>query len=60
MKTGAGKIAEAFYDAITKGMDYVEQGTKRYIEQLKQKELKLLNILTKKYNYEMSEYKIVI
>jgi len=51
VKAGARKIAEAFYDAITKGLDYVEQGTAKYIEQLKQKELKLMNVLAKRYNF---------
>ena len=53
VKAGARKIAEAFYDAITKGLDYVEQGTAKYLEQVKQKELKLLNILAKKHNIVM-------
>jgi transposase len=55
IKAGARKIAEAFYDAITKGIDYVEQGTAKYLEQLKQKEIKLMNILAKRYNYAMAE-----
>jgi transposase len=54
IKAGARKIAEAFYDALTKGMDYVEQGTAKYVEQLKQRELHLLNKLAKKHNYELS------
>lgn len=53
IKAGARKIAEAFYDALTKGMDYVEQGAIKYKEQQKQRELKLLNNLIKKYNYEI-------
>ena len=43
VKAGAKKIAETFYDTITKGLDYVEQGTAKYIQQVKQKELKLMN-----------------
>ena len=52
IKAGARKIAEAFYNALTKGMDYVEQGTEKYIELLKQKELLLLDKLAKKHNYK--------
>ena len=59
VKAGAGKIAEAFYDAITKGLDYVEQGTAKYIEQLKQKELKLLYFLSKKHNLVTPVYQPV-
>jgi len=51
IKAGARKIAEAFYDAITKGLDYVEQGAMKYKEQMQQRELYLLNKLAKKYNY---------
>jgi transposase len=50
VKAGARKIAEAFYNAVTKGIDYVEQGTDKYIEQLKLKEMNLMNILAKRYN----------
>jgi hypothetical protein len=55
LKAGARKIAEAFYDAITKGLDYVEQGTTKYLEQLRQKEVKLMNILAKRHNYVFVE-----
>jgi transposase len=39
IKAGARKIAEAVYDALTKGIDYVEQGAEKYLEQFKQKEI---------------------
>jgi len=51
IKAGARKIAEAFYDALTKGIDYVEQGAIKYKEQLKQREIGLLNKLAKKHNF---------
>ena len=54
IKAGARKIAEAFYDALTKGMDYVEQGAIKYAEQQKQRELYALNKLTKKYNLKLT------
>jgi transposase len=54
VKAGARKIAEAFYNAITKGLDYVEQGTEKYTEQLKQKEVKLLMNLAKKHDFELT------
>ena len=50
VKAGARKIAETFFDALTKGMDYVEQGALKYQEQQKLREIYLLNILAKKYN----------
>ena len=50
VKAGARKIVEAFFDALTKGMDYVEQGALKYQEQQKLREIYLLNILAKKYN----------
>jgi transposase len=50
IKAGARKIAEAYYDALTKGIDYVELGVEKYMEQQKQRELKLLNQLAKKYD----------
>ena len=54
IKAGARKIAEAFYDALTKGIDYVEQGAIKYKEQLQQREIYILNKLAKKYNYEFA------
>lgn len=54
IKAGARKIAEAFYDALTKGIDYVEQGAIKYKEQIQQREIYILNKLAKKYNYELA------
>jgi len=54
IKAGARKIAEAFYDAIEKGIDYVEQGAIKYKEQLQKRELYILNKLAKKYNYKIA------
>jgi transposase len=54
IKAGARKIAEAFYDALTNGMDYVEQGVVRYIELQKQRDLYVLNKLAKKYDYRFA------
>jgi len=54
IKAGARKIAEAIYDAMTKGIDYVEQGAKKYIEQQKERELYVLNKLAKKYNFKFA------
>src|SRR5664279_2954595 len=38
IKAGARKLAIAYYNALTKGIDYVEQGTKKYEDQIKQRE----------------------
>lgn len=52
-KAGARKIAEAFYNTLTKGVEYVEQGTKKYEQQLKAKELSLLQKLAKKHELQV-------
>ena len=49
IKAGARKIAEAYYNALTKGIDYVEQGTEKYIEKLRLDEIRLINKLAKKH-----------
>lgn len=54
VKAGARKIAEAFYDAQTKGIDYVEQGAKKYIEQMRVNEINLINKLAKKHNLSIT------
>jgi transposase len=54
-KAGARKVAEAFYDSITKGSEYVEYGIKKYEEQKKQKELTLLKKLAKKHDMQITE-----
>jgi transposase len=37
VKAGARKITIAYYDALTKGIEYVESGTEKYMEQIKRK-----------------------
>ena len=54
VKTGARKIAVAFYDALTIGTDYVEQGVVKYEELHKKREIKLLNKLAQKHNYKVA------
>lgn len=53
-KAGARKVAEAYYDSITKGSEYVEYGIK-YEEQKKQKEIALLKKLAKKHDMQITE-----
>ncbi len=55
IKAGARKLAEAYYNALTKGIEYVEQGTKKYEEQLKQREVAVLRKLAKKHNVQIVE-----
>ena len=55
IKAGARKLATAYYNALTKGTDYVEQGIKRYEEQIKQREKAALYRLAKKHNMEVTE-----
>lgn len=54
-KAGARKVAEAYYDSITNGNEYVEYGIKKYEEQKKQKELTLLKKLAKKHDMQLTE-----
>ena len=54
IKAGARKLAEAYYNAQTKGLDYVEQGTKKYEEQIKFKEIAVLRKLAKKHNLQIT------
>ena len=54
-KAGARKVAEAFYDSITEGNEYVEYGIKKYEEQKKQKEITFLKKLAKKHDMQLTE-----
>jgi len=49
IKAGARKLAEAFYNLLTKGKEYVEKGIKKYESQLKEKEKIFLERLAKKH-----------
>jgi Transposase IS116/IS110/IS902 family./Transposase. len=53
IKAGARKLAIAFYNAIIRGMDYVEEGAVRYNELLLQRERKTLLFLAKKHNLQL-------
>ncbi len=55
IKAGARKLALAYYNALTLGIDYVEQGTKNYEDQIKRKEKAALYRLAKKHNLELVE-----
>ena len=47
IKAGARKLAEAYYNLLTKGQQYVEQGVKKYEQKLKEREIKLLSVLAR-------------
>lgn len=55
IKAGARKLAMAYYNALTKGAAYVEQGIKQYEEQIKRRELTSLKRLAKKHNIQLVE-----
>lgn len=55
IKAGARKIAEAFYNLLTKGTQYVEQGVALYEQQLKQREQKQLKKLALKHGLKLIE-----
>lgn len=52
-KAGARKLATAYYNVLTKGMEYVEKGVVKYEEQLKHRELAVLKKLAKKHNMQL-------
>jgi hypothetical protein len=54
-EAGGRKLAEAYYHALTKGIDYVEQGVKQYEEQLQKREKAVLKKLAKKHNMQVLE-----
>lgn len=54
IKAGARKIAEAYYNIITKGVAYVEKGIRDYENKLRQRELALLTKLAIKHNVALS------
>jgi transposase len=58
IKAGARKLATAYYNALTKGIDYVEQGTNRYEDQIRQKEKAALYRLAKKHNMQVVEKQV--
>lgn len=50
IKAGARKLAEAFFRLQTKGAAYVEAGTQKYLQQIEDREKKLLERLALKHN----------
>ena len=58
IKAGARKLALAYYTALTKGTDYVEQGIKQYEDQIRQREKASLYKLAKKYNMQITEKQV--
>lgn len=53
IKAGARKLAEAYYNLITKGIEYIEQGIITYQNKLKEREQKLLMKLAAKHNLSL-------
>lgn len=49
------KLAERYYDVITKGEDYIEYGEEKYKQRQKEKELAFLHKLAKKHNMELKD-----
>lgn len=58
IKAGARKIAMAYYNSLTKGTEYIEQGMEKYKEQLKQKEIALAYKLARKHNLLMANNQV--
>jgi transposase len=55
IKAGARKIAIALYNALTRGIDYVEEGAIRYQQLFIQREIKALHNPAHKYKYNLIE-----
>lgn len=55
IKATARKIAELYYRMFDKGMDYVEQGIKKYEERLKQQQLIFLQKKANELNFQLIE-----
>lgn len=53
VKAGARKLAEAFYNLLTRGAAYVEQGVHRYEEQLQEREMRFLHKMALKHNLQL-------
>lgn len=53
IKAGARKVATAFYNLLTKGPAYVEQGVRKYEQDLKEKEQKYLRKLATKHGMKL-------
>lgn len=53
IKAGARKIATAFYNLLTKGTGYVEQGVRKYEQQLKEREQKYLYKLASRHGMKL-------
>jgi transposase len=53
IKAGARKIAIAFYNALTRGMDYVEAGAIQYQQRYAEREVKALRKLAQKYDFQL-------
>lgn len=53
IKAGARKLAEAFYNLLTKGVAYVEQGVEKYQKQLQQREEAHLHKLAQKLGMQV-------
>jgi transposase len=50
IKAGARKIAAAYYNIITKGTEYVEEGINQYELKIRNQEMRLLTKLAEKHN----------
>lgn len=50
IKAGARKIAMAYYNIITKGVEYVENGIEQYQAKIRAREIRLISTLATKYD----------
>ncbi len=54
IKATARKIAVIFYNVMTKGIDFVEEGIKLYEQKIKERQLKYLNKQAKRFGLALT------
>jgi len=55
IKATARKIAELYYNMFSKGMEYVEQGVRKYEEKLKEQQIMFLQKKAREFNFQLIE-----
>jgi transposase len=60
MKATARKLAGMYYDLMTKGIEYVEQGIEQYEQQLKEQQLRSLEKRARKMGFVLAPERVVL
>jgi len=54
IKATARKIAVIFYNVMTKGVEYVEEGIKLYEQKVKERQIKYLHKQAKRFGFSLT------